>query len=444
MRGSYLFTYLTIGLLFVTALLPVLHTVVSRRKDYFDPINWSGLLLFVIVGVPALRRVISRDYRFYGEFTQQAPSNVIIQMVVVATILALLCLYAGYYLSAGKKIARRLPRYSTSWSSEKAWSVIIVFLFVGYVGYFLLSGMISTGPRSQLADGFSKYAFIAVNLLNTASILAVSDLLMDIKYYDYKFEIQEYTKIIYVSLIVISNAALLLNLGGRGRAFSIFIISIFLAHYLVKNTSIYGPALAFSLLYTISSWVAEIMGSLLSLNIVGAVDTILSPYLFRDTPRIQFNQLFIVFSSVPEELSFQYGQTFLSAMFALFPFQPVPQTQTVYNRAFAPSAGTDYGVPITLIGELYLNFWIPGIIVGFFICGVFIRVFYEWCIGLSRNIGGIILFSAVTNNFLLIGNFSNSAPTLGLKLIPLLLAILYISGGLLRSSGASDAGSYYA
>lgn len=390
--------------------------------------SWSGLLLFIIVGVPSFRRITSRDYQFFGEFTQHAPGHIIIQMVIAATILALLCLYAGYYLSTGKKIAEQLPRYSASWSSEKAWSVIITFLLIGYVGYFLLSGMISTGPRSQLAKGFSKYAFIAVNLLNTASILAVSDLLLGIKYDNYTLKIHSYNKIIYVSIIVLSNAALLLDLGGRGRAFGIFIIGIFLVHYLLKRTSIYGPIFAFSLLYIIPKWVAEIMRNILTFDITGIISAILSPALFRQTPNIQFNQLYIIFSSVPEELSFQYGRTFLSAMFALSPFQPVPQTHTVYNQAFAPSIGTDYGFPVTLIGELYFNFWIPGIVIGFFVAGILIRSFYEWCIGSNSNLGGIILFSAVTNDFLLIGSFSNSAPTLGLKLFPLILAICYICG----------------
>lgn len=443
MTGSYLFTYLIIGLLFLTSLLPVAHTVVSRRKDYFDPMNWSGPLLFVIVGVPAFRRVATQDYQFYGEFTQHAPSHIIIQMVVVATILALLCLYAGYYLSVGKRIAERLPRYSTSWSSERAWSIIIVFLLIGYAGYFLLSGMVITGPRSQLTEGSSMYAFIAVNLLNTASILAISDLLMGIEYDKYEFKIRGYTKIIYVCLIVLSNAALLLNLGGRGRAFSIFIMGIFLAHYLIKNTSIYGPAFAFILLYIVPNWVAEIMKNILSFNITGLISAILSPSLFRQSPYIQFNQLFIIFSSVPEELSFQYGRTFVSPMFTLFPFQPIPQTQTVYNQAFAPAAGTDFGVPVTLIGELYFNFWIPGIIFGFFLAGILIRSFYEWSIRLHKNFAGIIFFSAVANDFLLIGNFSSSAPQLGLKLLPLLLAILYISNGYHISSKTDNSKTHH-
>ena len=82
------------------------------------------------------------------------------------------------------------------------------------------------------------------------------------------------------------------------------------------------------------------------------------------------------------------------------------------------------------MGELYLNFWIPGIVVGMLLVGVIMRAVYHWLItGVgSDNIAGAVLFATLSNNFLLGGNFSNSAPALGLRILPMLAILLFVTG----------------
>lgn len=138
----------------------------------------------------------------------------------------------------------------------------------------------------------------------------------------------------------------------------------------------------------------------------------------------------VLVSGVPEELGFTYGETFLNAFFEVLPLHPFRGVNEVYNAAFYPSIAGNYGVPVTMVGELYLNFWVIGVPIGFLVIGIIVRATYEQLIVQRTSFASIVIFAAITNDFLLMGNFGNSLPGTGLLLLPLCCCLYYISGGL--------------
>jgi len=155
---------------------------------------------------------------------------------------------------------------------------------------------------------------------------------------------------------------------------------------------------------------------------------LLNPYFFKKVDWFAFNNITVLVAGVPQHLNYQHGSTFFSALFAPLPFQPVRQGHVVFGQALAPTIITNqFGVSLTLVGELFLNFGILGVAIGFLAAGGAIRLFYEWAVTNKSGIIGVVLYSAVANDFLMKGNFSNSAPSMGLIILPLLLALWFIT-----------------
>jgi hypothetical protein len=237
-------------------------------------------------------------------------------------------------------------------------------------------------------------------------------------------------KLLGGGILTVVNIYLLWTLGGRARPFGILVVGTFLTHYFIHRIHPLMAAGFIILVELMGGWVAGIAGALLDLDPVGVIHALLNPYFLLESPTRPFNNIVLLFAGVPHKLDFQLGATFASAFFALVPAQPFPETQAVFNPVFNPPAGLDYGFPITLIGELYLNFWLPGIVVGMLAVGIVMRTVYEWAIIQRPTTASIVVFCVIANNFLIRGNFSNAAPGLGVKVLPALVALYYIAGGI--------------
>lgn len=409
------------------AIVPFIYEFHRGAIDPFAPILWVSPLFIALYTGPAAERLLLSDFTFKAQYMIPGHATNYMFEVLIFSAIGLVFLIIGYYWEGGKRASKYIPTFQSTWSSRRAWASIVVLILVGVTGYLSLS--FGNGPRTQLAKGSNMYAFIAVNLLNTASILIITEILLNhTTYRDLVLGFGSPIKIGGMSLLVLINLQLLWTLGGRKRAFIIFVIGLFLLHYLYRKFSVLGGIGAYVFVTFLPEWAAELVISLLGLDFDVFIRTLTNPVFLVQSPTRAFNNIVILFSGVPNVLDYQYGMTFLSAFFAVVPWQPVPQTQRVYNNAFYPEIIGDYGVPITLIGELYVNFWIIGVVGGMLLLGVAMRTFYEWAVVSHSTTASLVLFSTVANTFLIGGNFSNSAPNLGLKVLPLLLTLIFICG----------------
>lgn len=428
LSNQFTFHWVFIICIFLIAIFPYVYESRTGSIDPFAPIMWNAPLFALTFGVSAARRIISRDFVFIGTFYGTSQEAVILK-VLFFSLIGLLFVVFGYYVSWGKKIATRLPYFEPTWSSKRAWTAIIVLMILGSIGYLSLLTSIGSGPRSHLAKGGSKWAFILVNLLYTASVLIIADILISsLSYSEKSISIKHWYKSLLVIPIIWLNIYLLWTLGGRGRAFGIFVVGVFLFHYSVRRFSLLEGLAIFTIVKIIPSWAASVMAAIITLDIENIFSSIQNFYLFYRTPATPFNNIVILFSGVPEQQDYVYGETFFSGFFEVLPLQPFRETNTVYNHVFYPEIQGDYGVPITLLGETYLNFGFLGIIIGMITVGIIMRFVYEWLVIQQDGPPSIVIFSTISNGFLLFGNFSNSFPQLGLKILPLIICLIYISG----------------
>jgi hypothetical protein len=422
--------WIAIAVLAAIATVPFVYGYVSDDSlDPFEPIFWVAPLFFLTYGAHAALRLLRGNFSFRGDIVAGTSIISVMFEVLVFASIGLVAIYAGYYWRRSASLGSALPSFQPGWSSRRAWVAIAALLAIGIVGFLSLRPAIGTGPRSHLAKGGSKFAFIAVNFLNIASVIVIADVLIGWPTDRWQPSLRTVLKAVVATIVVVSNSLLLWQLGGRGRAFGIMIVAVFLFHYLFRRFSFPAGIGLFAIIKAIPSWAIGLLTSIIALDFGGFASELTSPYLFRASPFTSFNNIVVLIAGVPERLGFQGGVTFASAFFEIVPVQPFPETQTVYNHSFVPGWGTEAGVPITLLGELYLNFGLVGTVVGLFVIGITMRAVYEWLVNDRATAASLALFSLLTNDFLLMGNFSNTFPKLGLKLLPMLGVLYFITGG---------------
>lgn len=93
-----------------------------------------------------------------------------------------------------------------------------------------------------------------------------------------------------------------------------------------------------------------------------------------------------VVKNVPSEVPLQYGRTLIGLPLAvLIPTAIWPTKYDFVNEALRPFFliwgqldDTSTGVAVTLVGELYFNFYIPGVLIGMALFGGLLRMFYVY------------------------------------------------------------------
>lgn len=112
-----------------------------------------------------------------------------------------------------------------------------------------------------------------------------------------------------------------------------------------------------------------------------------------------------IFNEVPDKLEFQYGATFLSLFVApvpriYWPSKPaINPGKTVSRKLYDFDKNNQAGVPPGIIGELYINFGIIGVLLGLLLTGIFIKKIYLY-FNFKREIrkNKVILYIAVIMN----------------------------------------------
>jgi hypothetical protein len=444
---QYPLMWFVAALLFLLNSLPVLYEILYREDgpDPFSPILWLSLTFFFNIALSSMRRLNSNDFTLKAQNVPSGTPTEILLPVLVFAVISIICVLLGYYSKYGPRLAETAPSFNPGWSSQRAWIGVVFCGAIGLVGYYGLVGLIGTGPRTQLSRGSSAISFVAINFLSTAALVAVADTLVTLRRGGFdnilqnpmewtKARFQPYRlalpKVALTVFVFVACVYFLWQLDGRGRAFTPIVAAGFLFHYVFWRLP-YPLGTAFIFIRGFfATWAAAVAAAVLTLNPANIIATATDLSSGNETGYHVSNNLLIVIAGVPDMLDFQYGETFLSAFFEVLPISPFQETQFVYNSVFLPDAGRDFGVPISLMGELYLNFWIPGIIIGMLVVGLIMRFTYRWLItGVSReNVAGALLFAAITNNFLLTGNFSNSAPAMGLRVLPMIGVLLFVTG----------------
>lgn len=386
----FLFNIL-LNYLFLLAIIPLIFERINKgRIDPFSPLAIFTSFYLVLFGFRALdllifkHEIIIEDEKYYI-------------YVLVYSILGLHFFHFGYFSNLGHLFLNQKKKISKEWSKRNFKLILISYSLISFLSLLTII---------KLSGGISYYfkniRDALVNITTGTTILLVFVLLIKIplliwycdSLYKKKFSFSFY---IYFGIAAI----LLASLGERGplaflimsllvcyhyvrkrvKFLSILILIVFLISFLV----VYGQYRDF----TQQGFQIKKAGFKLKIGIEATYHYFMNNF-------DQLNHFKDIIKYVPDRLSYQYGKTYLNFLVKPIPsfiWEGKPQgagrvvTQNLYPKAHA----LQVTIAPSILGELYLNFHLMGILSGMFLFGIICRALYLFLKKNEKN-KNVILF----------------------------------------------------
>jgi oligosaccharide repeat unit polymerase len=313
--------------------------------------------------------------------------------------------FAGYLAGWGSRLAARLPVPPPRWSAARLKLVAGAYIAVGLAGFVVAverSGGIAAFTatlrgRALLTESRSMVFAATLFLIQAAALVTGADCLFA----------RRHRFLFGLSLGLCVGLGTLL--GGRaGVLLSIVALGVMLHYKLwqrrtlaVRHALLLGLVVAFCIAFVIGlgalrpGWERGARTVRLeTLAPSGAGERFLAEFN-------QFDWFVILLDLMPDVVEHQHGATF--AQFFLFfvprglwEDKPLPFEYTLT----AMVRGEESGSPFTFVGELFLNFGVPGVVAGMFLAGVAGRALHGYLRRAPDNPGVVLFYAATYANLL--------------------------------------------
>ncbi len=436
-------------ILTILLLAPPLFDLVYGRLDPFEGRNiFLGIYFFSFVAAAVY------SLEFHHLFVPAAELNAWMATALGLGVLGLLCFYVGYYLPAGPWLAASAPPLRPSWSSRRVALLAAAYIPVGlgarvvlleraggvlqYVTRLTSVGRLEVGSyylailssRLPLTGSLACYLWgrasgrrlwEAIGLLLLLGII-LGDVLMGIR------------GPLVMDAVMLAAGAYYVRPPARraGRLFKVagfaliggLVALLVGAQTVLRTTGVRGVLSGARVL-------SEVARQEKKSGVGGTVEllferSIMMEALVRVVDRTG--------SSVPPEA----GRTLLDLLYgpiprAFWPEKPFPWAARL-GRAFlgrdTDSLGEHWAPNPTLVGELYWDGLLPGVIVGMSLWGIVVRFFYDYFMP-RRNLSGALLHVTMILFFYMLGQEGTDGAVLTLAscLGPAALAYFVLRAG---------------
>lgn len=438
---------MTEGLICILAVLALVVTslpLVGRaRGEIIEPIWFVVLIVAVGVTGKAFYVFFGPEKRVDFLLLGKEPRDLLFAALMI--VCGLLCLSIGYIFgNVTWKIPGMARLAADQWNTRRLNTVVALLLAVGLISFIVF--MIRINPTFYNLSDFSSKRFIRMpgsKYLGVQGYLRWGAMLIEISFY-----------LVYIRWVaakgrVWSYAGLGVGaLALLAVAFPIFVSSrqtvLFLViRIIVIWTCIRGePKPRYAALLVASGLV--IVGSMLAfrrglsdweglrshVGVSGLMEVTVGGRHFLDLTKTAH-----VLAAVPELLDYQYGKTMVTWLVA-----PVPRS--LWPGKPAIGVGIDLGplvfqtprtsgVPPGVVGELYLNFGIPGVFIGMLAVGFLLRSLYTTLRPRFPSRAVVLIYTLLSTRIalgMLPGAVSGSAAKLIQEMIPVVLVLLYMCG----------------
>ncbi len=413
-------------------LIPVFRAILIRKPiDVFEPVySFVGFWFFLFVVKPIFLISTSHPLAETNAFS----------LAIFYALVGLVMFYIGYYAKLGTIISRYIPSLGTNWSRPRLNLVVIIlsticislllFFVYGITGKGILFHLTHS---LQVAHEYLKKGTFWVN--GAIGLISTGFFIL----YAYSISAKKRVSTIILSIFFLMAIGISLFQGVRAPIIVLLAVPIILRHYFmgreikVKHLIIGIPILFITL--TILNYFRIYGGDIfarlsfehLYIHVYSTIATGLTP----------FNTLVRIIEFVPEKVGFQYGLYYLYLSIAwipraLWPDKPIVSvewliTETIYGH----NPLVDPTRTPTLIGDLYLNLYIPAIIIGMFIWGIFWKMVYSYLLIHKKNAGIVLIYAILllSGINMIRGSFSAFVLTILMAVLPVVVAIVYINGG---------------
>lgn len=375
-------------IIFITiVLLP--HLILGRKWDVLAPLNLITGIYILLFMVPSVIHIVTGRYA-HADILGVLPKALWLVLFSYA------CLLVGYYSKLAVLLGKRLPKFSNI-NYRKVSKVVLLYGIIGFSSYFLflhfnggiLEALLYQTPRWIAVRPGTGYFFWG--LLFMISFITL--------FYVNHIQISKKQHLVPVLLFILV-FLMLLVLGGRARALAPLIILLIVAHYLVRRVRTMHLLVFLVFILFIAPIVQFFRGY------EGKVLLLTNPVEFWQAVKPSYGKLAYLFTAdigrieaiaialkeFPENQEYMMGKTMFAAplgpIVRRLPFHiPMRSPGILLAQIVYPEMkeGEKWGLLPTLVGELYMNFSIIGVAIGFLVLGLLLRILYSWVINNKRS-----------------------------------------------------------
>lgn len=373
----------------------IIHTK-GKSNDIFSPIFVFTIVLITACSVGAILRYLTSTY------TEDILSKSLLYVIIFAISFVL-----GVSMRIGNLFSNFLPRLKPDFSEKRLKFITILFLSIGCALYFFLIWQ----------AGFTSPVEIARNLLvfrqfwghyGWAYIATFSLFLIQAPFWAWILKMDNPFKLnLFLGLYFILILTTSLLTGARSEVFAVVLGLFFIYH--CKNVG------------TIRSKVPKML-CLIALLIIpaSAFYFIQGTYRGGDVEIRQLTQIihdfnfstallaflgrfidsfdgFVEILSHSHQLNFLWGASFYDALFMpipriIIPDKPYSFGMQMLKQIFPEKDTGFFGTDFSIVGELYMNFYLPGLIIGGFVFGIIIKMMQRYYITNQKNASFLFLY----------------------------------------------------
>jgi oligosaccharide repeat unit polymerase len=370
----------------------------APQRDLLSPL-YPAVCYFILLFVVRPLWDVEFGSPFLGDWPFEPDTSLAFVRSLFYAVFGLCLFLLGYSSPLGQKIGSILPRLPSRWNQASSSITIGLLTFLGAASLGALAtfhggwnAFVADRAAALTAPG-QEYLRQGVALIPAAFLLALT------------LSIGSSRR---AWLIVVAGGLILAALGiASGSKFEVLypvLATVMAKHYLgglkigVRHVVVLALAavVAFPILNNLrhsdsfesalsdTTWSASEVSQHLMARFYG-IDAL--TLCVRDTPAV---------------LDFQYGGTITPILTAWIPRALYPEKSVVsFGKIFAELymgehfAGTGTSASPTLLGDAYINFHIPGILIVSFLYGVLVRSLYTWTILLYFGAPAVFLYLAV-------------------------------------------------
>jgi oligosaccharide repeat unit polymerase len=451
------FSLLTLGtertLLWVVGVAALLILAVpfllSREFDMFEPISFVLLIVLFGITLRAIYIAVYDNDTITNELLLGKDRGSLLAGGIIILV-GLLALISGYMMQTPiLNISRFRLFRKVRWRTPRLLLVLLLFTLIGVIAMVLYIRKMGIASFT-LSNISTKHFYMVEGAVYQSSALG---------YYRWAASLTVPAFYLYLSWFAASGkrwfslwgaGVMILGLfaavfpfinSSRSGVIEILIFAIVLWHYLRRTIRVRALVWAFVFFVMIFILMAMLRGgkvrSIDDLSSRISVEIILDR-LVGNRNLFGIDKTGHIVNAVPGKLPYEYGMSLLSVVFA-----PIPRTvwlnkpavlsatsigEVVYNTV--DESGHGSGVPPGFVPELYLNFGSPGVLVGMFVLGIWLKLLYKSFnrhIKSNRNAAVVYITIMYGFSFDILGSEFTSALVGVLRLlIPLVTALWFI------------------
>ena len=384
------------------------------RNDFFGPLIAFPTGYLVWFGIGSISMVDVPSSISFGLF-DPIPAYVWLYIIVG------LCAYV-----LGTLWYRRSRRFETcelhcrfTWAEDRFWLVIFTLAVAAITSYAYIVGRIGIPALSSDAGAIrlelSKYGVAQAVLFSSAWTL--------IPFLLAYLWISEKTRAIQLKIwmAVIFLVCLLFSLGGRSQVFVPFVVGFVIRHYIKGRLRLQRLALVLLVAFCAMGVFGYIRDTALTgdnqtatwLNVSPALTPFIYAYLYIRYPVATFRDLTEI---IPSTTTFQRGTLTFGPLDTLLPGHH-EQSDIFFKQLL----GNDFigaGQPATLLGPLYADGGIVGVLAGMLLFGLVTGATYSW-LSEDATVFRVLIYAWIVQTGLF-SLFSNLFPYITTLWIPLM------------------------